>query len=282
MNSGEDEGLNAVVLMALRSSRYERRDLLARIERHLEENDGYVAFSGGKDSTVVVDLAREVDPNVPVLWFDSGAEFDETYEYVEMIADRWSLNLTVHRCDPSLLTALVSTGVWDHHNREEVTVVDLHDLLIGAPSALAHSDHGPGELWGVRSRESAGRRAMYARELAREVRAGCDGRHHCSDIRERRLRHGGVVRRVDGTVAYGPIWNWSTQDVWGYFARHGIPVNPVYRILQELGAPEHAQRVSAIVDGAMLEQGRITWLRRGWPHLFEQYAAVLPRLREFV
>lgn len=37
-----------------------------------------------------------------------------------------------------------------------------------------------------------------------------------------------------------------------------------------------------MVDGTRLEEGRITWLRRGWPALFEELATVLPRLREYV
>lgn len=51
------------------------RHLLDRIAEHLDNHDGFVPWSGGKDSTVVVDLTRQVDPNVPVVFFDSGLEF---------------------------------------------------------------------------------------------------------------------------------------------------------------------------------------------------------------
>lgn len=70
--------------------------------------------------------------------------------------------------------------------------------------------------------------------------------------------------------------------MWGYIQRHQLPVNPVYAKLRRLGAPEQALRVSAMIDGNALELGRVTWLRRGWPELFEELARVLPRLREFV
>jgi phosphoadenosine phosphosulfate reductase len=70
--------------------------------------------------------------------------------------------------------------------------------------------------------------------------------------------------------------------VWGYIARHSLPVNPVYAKLRLLGAPEQALRVSAMIDANGLEMGRVTWLRRGWPDLFAELAQVLPRLREFV
>jgi phosphoadenosine phosphosulfate reductase len=72
------------------------------------------------------------------------------------------------------------------------------------------------------------------------------------------------------------------DDAWSYIYRHGLPVNPVYEKLRRFGAPESAQRVSAMIDANSLELGRGTWLRRGWPGLFEELARVLPRLREFV
>jgi phosphoadenosine phosphosulfate reductase len=73
----------------------------------------------------------------------------------------------------------------------------------------------------------------------------------------------------------------SSDDVWGYIRRHGLPVNSVYEKLR-LGAPERCLRVTAMIDANGLEHGRVTWLRRGWPDLFDELAQVLPRLREFV
>ena len=130
--------------------------------------------------------------------------------------------------------------------------------------------------------ESRGRAALYARALRAETDARC-GPACCPDVLPaRRRRHGGVIRRADRTVAYGPIWNWTADDVWAYIARHRLPVNPVYAKLRSLGAPEHFLRVSHMLDGGRLEQGRVTWLRRGWPALFDEIACVLPRIREYV
>ena len=70
--------------------------------------------------------------------------------------------------------------------------------------------------------------------------------------------------------------------MWSYIHRHGLPVNPVYEKLRRLGAPESALRVTAMIDANGLEHGRVTWLRRGWPELFNELALVLPRMREFV
>ena len=41
------------------------------------EGDVYVSFSGGKDSTVLLDLVRDIYPDVPAVFVDTGLEFPE-------------------------------------------------------------------------------------------------------------------------------------------------------------------------------------------------------------
>ena len=272
-------GLDVARLRALRGTRHDTEEIVARIRRHLDLHDGYVAFSAGKDSLSVLHLARQADRNVPVVFFDSGLEYPETYRYLDELQQRWRLNLDVVTAQPTALEILSSSGAWDHRAASH-PAGNLRDALIARPAASAHASHGPGELWGVRSDESGGRAALYSRALRGTAAGGCRG--CCADTRARRARHGGVVTRRDGTVAYGPIWDWTTSEVWNYLHRHSVPANPVYAKLRRLGAPEQALRLSLMVDGAHLETGRMTWLRRGWPDVFEDLAAVLPRIREYV
>ncbi len=276
-------GLDRTYLNARRRPHPGVEDLPTRIRAHLDAHDGYLAFSGGKDSLVTLHLALRAESNLPVVFFDSGLEYPETYTYIEQLQQLWNLQLHVLHPRRSALQILTTSGTWDHTSTPTPTP-DLHTVLITEPAAAAHTIHGPGELWGVRAQESRGRGALYATALRAEI-AG-----HCADCcppastptREQRRRHGGVVRRNAATTAYGPLWDWATTDVWAYIARHQLPTNPVYDKLRRLGAPEHALRVSHMVDGNLLEYGRITWLRRGWPELFDDLAAALPRLREFV
>jgi len=60
-----------------------------------------------------------------------------------------------------------------------------------------------------------------------------------------------------------------------------VPVNPVYAKLRDLGAQAFLQRVSPIIDANSPGYGRIVWLRHGWPDLYEQLQAALPRMSEF-
>ncbi|SHQ51590.1 phosphoadenosine phosphosulfate reductase domain-containing protein [Mycobacteroides abscessus] len=252
------------------------RNLLDRVGAHFERHDGFVSWSGGKDSTVVVDLARQVDPNVPVVFFDSGLQFPETLRYLEDLSEQWQLNFHVIPAEPDLLTVLIAGGGFDHEAPDRELRGQLADLMITGPAALAHKHFGEGSLWGVRAEESSARRMLYRARLAAESRE-----HPELSRQEAREQLGGIVRRVDGTITYGPIWDWRRSHVFGYLAARGIAANPIYDKLRKLGVPEHLIRVDSIIDASQLSNGHIAWLQKGWPDLFDRLAAVLPRLNEW-
>lgn len=49
------------------------------------ENNVYISFSGGKDSTVLLDLVRKVNKNVLAVFVDTGLEYPEVKEFVKTI-----------------------------------------------------------------------------------------------------------------------------------------------------------------------------------------------------
>lgn len=57
-----------------------------RIQEWVEywgEDGVYVSFSGGKDSTVLLHIARELYPNIKAVYVDTGLEFPEIKEFVK-------------------------------------------------------------------------------------------------------------------------------------------------------------------------------------------------------
>lgn len=46
-------------------------------------NEVYISFSGGKDSTVLLDIARRDYPNIQAVFFDTGLEYPEIREFVK-------------------------------------------------------------------------------------------------------------------------------------------------------------------------------------------------------
>lgn len=228
-----------------------------KILTHYEENEGFLAWSGGNDSTALLFIAQEVIPNVPVVWYDSGLEYPETREYISLLVESLNLNFTPIVTVPDALTILKNTGSWSHadsYNSE--TVENMHKTLITVPAAEAHKLYGNGELTGLRAEESTGRRVLLSRD---------DG-HYI---------------RKDGSHVYAPLWSWSDTHVKAVIEYYGYHSNPVYEKLAFLGAPEKAQRVGLVVDGNNPNHGRYTYLRNGWPDLWSQLVKALPRLGEW-
>lgn len=229
----------------------------AKTLQHVTETRGYVAWSGGRDSTVALHLALRADPLIPVTWFDSGLEYPETHTYIEHLVRKWNINFHRIPANPDALTLLKRDGSWSHGTANATQgKPDLHTALIAEPSRQAHERFGPGEIVGLRATESAGRRILLA-----------SGNGHYT--------------RTDGTTVCAPIWRWTDEDVASYLDFHSIPENPVYAKLRALGAPPYAQRVGLIVDANGAEHGRFSWLRTGWPALWADLAEALPRLREW-
>ena len=58
-----------------------------RIREFYEHFNGdvYLSFSGGKDSTVLVDIARSLYPDIPAVFVDTGLEYPEIREFVKTI-----------------------------------------------------------------------------------------------------------------------------------------------------------------------------------------------------
>lgn len=46
-------------------------------------NGCYISFSGGKDSTVLLDIVRSIEPNIEAVYVDTGLEYPEIKEFVK-------------------------------------------------------------------------------------------------------------------------------------------------------------------------------------------------------
>lgn len=70
------------------------------IQKHFEEFTAdklAVCWSGGKDSTFLLFLVREVYPDIAVIFNNTGVEYPQTLRFVDKLKQEWNLNLTVTR-----------------------------------------------------------------------------------------------------------------------------------------------------------------------------------------
>lgn len=75
---------------------------------HYGEENVYISFSGGKDSTVLLDIARSMYPNMQAVFSNTGLEFPEIVQFVKTFD-----NVEVVRpgmCDLSYMSSITRRG----------------------------------------------------------------------------------------------------------------------------------------------------------------------------
>lgn len=72
---------------------------------HYGENGVYISFSGGKDSTVLLDIARQVMSDIPAVFVDTGLEYPEVRRFARSID-----NVTVIRPQMSFADVIRQFG----------------------------------------------------------------------------------------------------------------------------------------------------------------------------
>lgn len=213
-----------------------------------------VCFSGGKDSTVLLDLVRRVVKSPPVGFFDSGCEYDSTYE----IADRVGARRV--RAKEDLWSACKRGGYWGHQVPEPVDI-DFFELLVLEPARRFIEEESLLVLGlGLRAVESKGRMLSLNRKDRGEL----------------------YPVAYDGTFHLCPMAFWTHDDIWAYIAGRELPYNRAYDIMAGIGVPREQQRVSYVLGGECAETGRFARIRQIDPPLFARLALDFPKVLEFV
>ena len=93
----------------------------ARIRAWIDEfgEDGvYISFSGGKDSTVLLDLVREDYPNVRAVFVDTGLEYPEirdfvkTFDNIDIVRPKMNFKQVINTYGYPFISKEVSKTVW--------------------------------------------------------------------------------------------------------------------------------------------------------------------------
>jgi len=163
------------------------KDLIAdAISRY---GDKVACFSSfGKDSIVMLYLAREVKPDIQVVSVMTPYKFKETRDYKDKLTALWELNIETYEM-PELGLKLYET-----EGPEKCC-----DYYKVQPTKAAIKDLGL-KAWicGLRNTEG------HTREFLEEI-----------EMR-------------DGLVKYNPILAWTEAEIWLYHALNNIPVHPLY------------------------------------------------------
>jgi len=110
-----------------------------RIKEFYEGVDGnvYISFSGGKDSTVLLDMVRKIYPNVIAVFSDTGMEFPEVREFVKTIDNvKWirpklSFKATIDKWGFPVVSKDVSSKIKTIRNPTEFNKASINLYMTG-------------------------------------------------------------------------------------------------------------------------------------------------------
>ena len=80
--------------------------------------DAYVSFSGGKDSTVLLDIARKIYPEIPAVFSNTGLEYPEirrfakSHDNVEVVQPKIPFNEVISRYGYPLIGKEVAEAIY--------------------------------------------------------------------------------------------------------------------------------------------------------------------------
>ncbi len=167
---------------------------LVREELH---GDACVTSSFQAEDVVVLHLVRQVAPEVPVLFLDTGYHFAATYEYRDRIAREWGLNLKNILPVQTVAEQEAEFGILNRTAPDKCCA-----LRKVGPLFAALEPYG---VWftGLRRQQAKTRANLQAVETFA-------------------LPCGKQLRKLS------PLAEWHTRDVWQYAERHAIPLLPLY------------------------------------------------------
>jgi 3'-phosphoadenosine 5'-phosphosulfate sulfotransferase (PAPS reductase)/FAD synthetase len=219
------------------------------------EDGVYVSFSGGKDSTVLLHLVRELYPNVPAVFVDTGLEYPEirdfvkTFENVEWLRPKMNFTKVIEKYGYPFISKEVAHKFHDlylsHDNGREsyvdrqlqgnyiskngktnlVTIVQWK-FLLNADFRISH------KCCDVMKKEPVKR---YRRETKREPMLATMAEE--SMLRTQNwMRHGCNMFDLKYPLS-APMAFWTEQDVLKYIKQHDLKIASVYGdIVMDYGA----------------------------------------------
>jgi 3'-phosphoadenosine 5'-phosphosulfate sulfotransferase (PAPS reductase)/FAD synthetase len=172
------------------------------------DKDASVSCSFGKDSMVVLYLALQENPDIKVIYNNTGIEWPETLQFRTMIKETWNLNLI------ELKPIMSYWEVWKHIKEKNLGSQDgskkgsdlCCDYLKEKPFRKAIKQFGVRYAFtGITAIES--RQRMFT---------ACQrGQEYYS--------------KKDGVWKVHPILYWTEEEVFKFIEENHIPLNPAYK-----------------------------------------------------
>lgn len=215
----------------------------------------YVAFSGGKDSTVMLHIAAEEararGRRIAIVFIDLEGQYKLTIEHVEVCMELYS-----DCADPYwvCLPIHLRNGVSVYEPFWQCWDPDARDAWIRPPpdNSITDPEVFPFFWRGMEFEEFV---PLFGVWFAGDTEAACmvgiradeslnRFRTIASKTKQRLDGKGWTTRVEDGVYNIYPIYDWRTEDIWRYQGQNPeLPYNRLYDIMHMAGLTIHQQRI---------------------------------------
>ena len=189
------------------------REVAAEFERPV------MLFSGGKDSIVMLHLARKAfwpaKPPFALMHVDTGHNFDEVYEYRDRVVDQYGLRLVVASVQESIDKGRVVEQTGPRASRNQLQTTTLLDAI---------SDNGFDAAFGGARRDEERARAKERFYSFRDEFGQWDPKNQRPELWS--LYNGRHDRGEH--IRVFPLSNWTELDIWQYIENENIEVPSIY------------------------------------------------------
>ena len=192
--------------------------------------DGLVLSSSfGAQAAVMLHLATQVRPDIPVIFVDTGYLFPETYEFADRLAKRLNVNLKVYRSRRSPAWQEALDGKRWEQGIEGIEAYNQENKVEPMNRAL---DELRATAWlaGLRRQQSSSREKLTVLALAK------------------------------GRVKVHPIIDWTDKNVHDYLKANDLPYHPLWEQGYISIGDTHTTR--KLEDGMSEEETRFFGLKR--------------------
>lgn len=178
---------------------FDRKSAEERMQWALSQFPGraILTTSFGAQSSALLHLATQIQPDLPVLFIDTGYHFPETISFAEEITRRLKLNLKTYR--PLLSPSEIESRYGQIWEKGPEGLEQFHEIIRVEPLRRALRDLNP-EIWiaGLRRSSSESRQKMS------------------------------FLTHQEARFKFLPLLDWSDRDLGQYLQTHSLPYHPLW------------------------------------------------------
>lgn len=236
-----------------------------RIREWIKEygEDGvYVSFSGGKDSTVLLDLVRQDYPDIVAVFCDTGLEYPEIREFVKTIDNvvwlkpQMNFRQVIEKYGYPLISKQQAQYIYEYrHAKSERmkayrtrggfgSVAQKYLFMLDAPFETTH------HCCSIMKKNPA---KKYEKETGKKPIIGTMASE--SYVRAQKWVQQGCNAYENNRPVSNPISFWTEQDIYQYIKERNLKICSVYGEIVEVGQNENYEQLSLFDE---TNQNRLT------------------------